>query len=203
MKKSRINKDIYKLSQTLYGSERFKLCLEAIKKTERENRYNLDDIPDISFEFADWEEEDDYRKIAMDFLVMNFSVYYVLMGFFNTCISYILSTEDEEIRGDKGLLIIVWISMQDFFATLDEVKKINEEYDVDLFTYGNRDMVDFWARTLEQFNPMYTAKLRKIYGFSQKEMDAFKETDREIFKNPKSFVPDLFFNFRRAGNIYN
>ena len=90
MKAKRINKDIYDLSRTLYGAERFKLLLKTIDTLEKDGDY---EVPQICTFFNSDKELQHYVKFQAEHFVVNIIVSDKLEKLKYQIWSYVLSIE--------------------------------------------------------------------------------------------------------------
>lgn len=177
MKSSKINKDIYKFSQTLYGAERFKLLLEGMKKMEEGDKApTADQLPPVDVTFSDKKELDDYRKISITFYVLNFVVFPMLKELFWLCNSFLILIHKIKIDGEfEPTAQKIVKRIEDFFKLVVAIEEINTEYGVDLLTFFHRQKIEKNKEFLSYVHEVLSIKMQitdsiKINGFTDEEM---------------------------------
>jgi len=192
MKTTKINNDIYNLSKTLYGAERFKLVIEAMRVNDSRGDINVDYLPTICTVFDTVKERNNYRKIILDFYVINFVVVPMLEANFSACMagfSYlVIRVNNEEEVNDEREELVKKLSgrIVSFFKLLLAMEKINEKYNFDLLTYTNRDKLDSDQQIMKDWSKLCTVVLRlveplKITNFTDDELASDVDLVEKIF----------------------
>lgn len=197
MKRHTIATDIYKLSSTLYGAERFKLIIESIRHLDEKNEeYSMDDIPSIDIAFDTNKERENYRKIMMDFYVVNVVIVPRLVEFYFVSLSMGASWlfEKSNDYGDEFYdLQLTVITL--FFKHYEALSDLSKLYNMDLLTSVNRLKIEAYRSNLETYNSIVSEILKldpvnKISEFSEEEL-----------KEAKEYVKGTIETFRHMGDI--
>jgi hypothetical protein len=192
MKTLKINNDIYNLSKTLYGAERFKLVIEAMRVNDSKGDLKVDHLPRICTIFDTVKEGNSYRKIILDFYVINFVIVPMLDSNFSACMagfSYLMiRINEEEGVDDKREELVKKLSVRivSFFKLLVAMEKINEKYNFDLLTYANRDKINSDQEMMKDWSKLCTVVLRlvgppKIANFTDDEVASDVDLVEKIF----------------------
>lgn len=185
MKISKINKEMYKLSQTLYGVERFKLIIESIKQFEKQGGdYTADDLPQIDTDFKTMKEREEYRKIILDFYVVNLVIVPMLLDNYQVCLASVLAFNGED--GHEESMRMALERTSNFFKLLVVLEEIGKQYDCDLVTYLNRHDLTKASEFLSDYNRMFSFRLglqseNKISSFNEDEMKSTRALIKTIF----------------------
>lgn len=172
MKKSKIDKDIYKLSQTLYGAERYKLIIEAFRKAEKKGgEFNLKEIPDIDLMFKTKEEFEDFCKIYVDFFVVNEFLMTLLDKSVYLCLGMILRvTKSKNV--ENGVVFLLRL-FRDFFDVIEVIHEINEKHGIDLVSYTMKLRLEVSIETMKDMQDRVVTAFEKVFG--KKELKKLQE----------------------------
>lgn len=177
--------DIYKLSESLYGKDRFKLVIETIKSMEQKGDVDPNEIPEICMWFDSDDEMNDCRQCALDFYIMNCSVAPMLFDSYGICISdYLLPQKDEETTNHLHQILK---RINIFSETSMATDEINKKYDTDLMTFFNRERLNKCKNALATIKEDLLLRLQ-IQGIenmdnAEKDSQWAKDLIANIFRN--------------------
>jgi len=159
MNKKQMNKDIYELSKTLYGAERFKLLLDYWNEFEKTGR-DFAELPLIHSTFEKKDELESYKSIFLDFVAINSFVLPKMKDAFKVILlSLSLGKADFELgKRRSGEVASRYFSnaCAIFFAGVETISERNEKYSYDLLSHNGRIDLD---RYLDFFD--FTEKFSK------------------------------------------
>ncbi|MFC1615784.1 hypothetical protein ACFL21_01475 [Patescibacteria group bacterium] len=167
MKKSKVSKGTYKLTKTLPPIDRFKLVIESIKKQEEEQgTYDKRKLPNICLIFETTDEYEDYIKIVLDFIVVNEAIRHMLGAIYGEIIFLLTESSIKEIE-EKDFFILIQKKIIDFNSINEEVKKLNQKYDIDLFT--SKKLLDFKIEHVDSMEKGLRPIIEEILSKKEKE----------------------------------
>jgi hypothetical protein len=172
MKRKQANNNIYELSKTLYGAERFKLVMEVMNCLQKEGR-SSEELPRVHTTFNEEEELNDYRTIVVDYIAVNTIIYFYLLQTYKALLfSLSLFSSKLEKEGEffDNAFQLFGEQFRKFFSGIKTIEELSEKHSVDMLDYGNHKIIDDYLEHLNELKP----KLDQPDSFFEEEEALFK-----------------------------
>lgn len=182
MNKKQVDKDVYELSKTLYGAERFKLALDHWNEFEKDGR-SFSELPQIYTTFDKRDELEDYKSIVLDFIAINGCVWTHMRAVFKIILLSIpLAKANLNLeRGKEVDIAFKYFSnaCATFFAGVETIREKKEKYSYELLSYNSLNELEEYLNFLD-FLKKFSFKLDEEKLALNKEM--FSQMIREIHR---------------------
>lgn len=185
--------DLYEMSKSMTGRERFILEFEGMKETEIKDE---DCIPKICTDFYERKDLMEYRAMNLDLMLANLSLARIAMGLYSLILFLIsLRREIDNLGGeeDKSLTLLPILGkMQEFLGLYETIEAINALHDFDLLLPSIREPLDEAKEEILRMKEILT-KANKI----SIEVDKDSRIDKrsEIMRDALYKIAGLKFDY--------
>lgn len=160
MNKKQVDKDVYELSKTLYGAERFKLVLDHWNEFEKTGR-DVNELPQIYTTFDKKDELEDYKSIVLDFIALNSFVWPRMRDAFKIILlSFPLAKANLNLEKGKEVdMAFRYFSnaCATFFAGVETIREKKEKHSYELLAYCGRTELEEYLDFLD-FSGKFSCK---------------------------------------------